>query len=182
MDEHIKYREQLFRRDLDSLRAEYLAERHQVSKDRYAAAQDFDKALLTLSASSLGFSVAILNWIESPIKDEFLIQISWVMFMCAVMATVLALFLSYHAFDQEIKDVDLKYQANVETCLATHEIGEVWHSGQTSGVVSKQSTLGRIVTSAKKHLPIAIETANVLAVLLLFSGVICLVCFGNAQL
>lgn len=192
----IRYRESLLREDLATVRSEYLAERQHVARDRYAAAQDFDKALLALSASSLAFSLTLLRLIDGVIVGILAIQISWAMFSLSVIATVIALFSSYHAFDQNLKRVKAEFYANHKRALSAHRRAnptpivvtrappaeETPPAAKTGPITAILSVPQRFKEYAEVRLNVLIETMNWLAMIFFILGMIALVQFGRANL
>ena len=121
--ESARYEHGLLREDLRHLRDDYLKERQVLLQLKNASIHSFDKAMLTLSASALAFSISMLGILEKPLMRTEFLHGSWLLFAAAVLSTVVSLFLSHQAFHRELKRVDLNYRSNTNACLTNYGIG-----------------------------------------------------------
>lgn len=89
--------QQSVREDLKQLRAEYLDERKLLIGAEHSAIDSFSKAMLTLSATSLGFSLTLIRLVGGPVHFEGWLYAAWIFFAISVLTTVAAGFSSHKA-------------------------------------------------------------------------------------
>lgn len=130
MSEQWSHFEQTVREDLKELRTEYLAERKLLIEAEHSAIDSFSKAMLTLSAAFLGFSLTLIRLIEGSIEGPGWLYCSWVCFAVAVLTTVGAFFSSHHAYRASRDILDEEYSR--DAARLAREIEDDGHSKGSS--------------------------------------------------
>lgn len=95
------------------VREEYLKEREAATQGEYSAMREFDKAMLTLSAGALGFSLSLLPLMGGGAHSYRLLFIAWLLFGAAILSTILSLFVSHLAFRKQRVLVTQDYRENL---------------------------------------------------------------------
>lgn len=135
----------------------YLDERrHLIESDR-SAAEQFDKALLTLSAGALGLSITFINQIAPNPEAEtlWLVIVAWILFCCSVLSTLLSKLLAQSAYKRQV-GIDERYL-----------LGEAKQEAQPP---------------ESNRLAIAVTLSNFFSLTLFIGGVAFLILFTSANL
>lgn len=87
--------------------------RDELHKRQLSNTENYDKAILTLSASGLAISLTFIKDIVSLDKADFLwlIQLGWVFFLVSMVISIFAYFVSNKAIDREMHKAE-KYYVN----------------------------------------------------------------------
>lgn len=93
----------------------YLEERRALIEAQQQAFQQLDKAILTIASGGLGLSIVFLKDIftRSAIVHTWLLVISWALFVCAILSTLISFLTSQFAYKQQLALTD-KHFANVD--------------------------------------------------------------------
>jgi hypothetical protein len=78
---------------------------HLIAADQ-TASRDYDKALLTLSAGSLGVSIAFIHTVAPHPKDIFWLGLAWGLFAVSLICVVSSLLTSQHELRSAITKYD----------------------------------------------------------------------------
>jgi hypothetical protein len=100
----------------------YQAQCEKLQEGRHAAYEQFDKALLTLSAGALGLSVTFIKDIV-PLSTAVQIGLlfgSWCLFALAILSTLASFIASQRAFDRSLRDAEEYYLHGNSSARARH--------------------------------------------------------------
>ena len=102
--------------DIDLFKAYelYLAERTRLTSVKHEASKAYDRTILTFSAGAVGLSVTFLEKVTMAPTARGFLYASWISFGLAIFATVYSLLASQRAIEEEIKDLDSRYQRMME--------------------------------------------------------------------
>jgi hypothetical protein len=96
---------------------------HLIAADQ-TASRDYDKALLTLSAGSLGVSIAFIHTVAPHPKDIFWLGLAWGLFAISLVLVVSSLLTSQHelrkaitAYDNQTDETPVKRSSSVTAML-----------------------------------------------------------------
>lgn len=148
-----EYQDRVLREELRLRRQEYLRERELMVEGEHSAIRSFDKAMLTLSAAALGFSISLVRFLGNGSPDWTLLQRAWLLFALAVACTVGSLYASHHAFRAEKGRVDRDFVARRRELLLaygrqppeTDSGHERWGERNVATQVTKWTTLAAAV-------------------------------------
>lgn len=91
-------------------RQEYLEERKFLIELENQQAKSFDKAMITLSASALAFSIAFVRDFTLKPKVECLLFVAWTGFIVALLTILLSFLFSQSALRKERNIRDIEYE------------------------------------------------------------------------
>jgi|SRR6185295_8467152 len=109
--------------DLKELRREYLSERDFDYRSEQQSILEYDKAMLTLSASALGFSMALISFLGKGAVGKYLIVAVWTFFLSAILSTIISLYLSHRAFRRDQLRVNRDYELRAKKTLTVYSGG-----------------------------------------------------------
>lgn len=108
------------RADLKKIREEYLDERRIYIEAEHKAIGGFSRALLTLSAGALGFSLTYIRTaVETPKYTGWLLA-TWIFFALALLITTAALYSSHAAFREGRSILREEYKARERDYLENY--------------------------------------------------------------
>lgn len=114
--------------DLIAVRRRLLAEtRADLLKRQLSNAENYDKAILSLSTAILGFSFAFLkDFVPAHLAERlWLLYASWVMLTGAVITTVVSFWVSQRAINVQLEKAEDYYLRNDEAALEKSRIAKV---------------------------------------------------------
>ncbi|WP_456425515.1 hypothetical protein [Rhodocaloribacter sp.] len=161
------------REDLKQERAEFLAERHLHIEAEHRSAASFDKAMMTLSAASLGFSLSFINSLASEPKGVGFLYTAWITFSLALVFVTVALYQSQQAFRTACDSLEAKYLERVKPLQS--EFNRLF--GIESMAEEGNEAMGRTVGIENSHAE-TVRTLNSFAVTFFVVGTVCLVVFS----
>lgn len=93
----------------------YLDYRQGLVNSKFKVAEDFDKALLTLSGGALGISMAFIKDIVTRPEYKWILVISWACFGLAIIILLLGFHVCRKAYTQEIVSLDARQKESKKT-------------------------------------------------------------------
>ncbi|MGD0785395.1 MAG: hypothetical protein ABR969_06250 [Sedimentisphaerales bacterium] len=84
----------------------YLDYRQELANSKFKVAQDFDKALLTLSGGALGISMTFIKDIVTKPEYKWILVVSWTCFGLSIIILLLGFYVCRKAYTQEILFLD----------------------------------------------------------------------------
>lgn len=153
--------------ELHEQRKEYLAERELLVRGEHQAIQEYDKSILTLSASALAFSIALTGFLHRRTEADGLLVVTWICFLVAVLSTVVSLFASHFAFQARRGELDIDYAR--QAAQRAKDFGEPLPTSFESA-----RSVGDAKTSISKRMT---QSLNILSLLAFTIGIVCLVVF-----
>ena len=84
----------------------YLDRRQELVNSKFKVAEDFDKALLTLSGGALGISMTFIKDIVIKPEHKWILVISWTCFGLSIIILLLGFHVCRKAYMQEIVSLD----------------------------------------------------------------------------
>ena len=105
----------------------YLTTRKSSEEKKFESEASFDKALLTLSAAILGFSITFLKEnILSGINCKTAIYLSWISFFATILASLFSHKTATKAFKLQMEQIDEMYEGK------SNKIGKNKYDKQTT--------------------------------------------------
>ncbi len=153
------------------VREEYLKERDAATQGEYSAMRDFDKAMLTLSAGALGFSISLLPLMGAGVQSYRLLFLAWLFFGVAVLSTVLSLFVSHLAFRKQRLFVVQDYRDNLR------RIKEAF-----AGSADFEIPQGRPISVKSRWEPKAVRILNASSIASFVAALVLLISFAALNL
>jgi len=114
--------------DLTPDKQRLLAEtRTDLLKRQLSNAENYDKAILSLSTVFLGFSFAFLkDFVPAHLAEGlYLVYVSWIMLTAAVVTTVISFWVSQWAIDEQLKKAEDYYLRGNEGALEKSEFAKI---------------------------------------------------------
>jgi hypothetical protein len=114
--------------DLTPDKQRLLAEtRADLLKRQLSNAENYDKAILSLSTVFLGFSFAFLkDFVPAHLAEGlYLVYVSWIMLTAAVVTTVISFWVSQWAIDEQLKKAEDYYLRGNEGALEKSETAKI---------------------------------------------------------
>lgn len=93
----------------------YLDYRQGLVNSKFKVAEDFDKALLTLSGGALGISMTFIKDIVTRPEYKWILVISWTCFGLAIIILLLGFLVCGKAYKQEIVSLDAIQEKSKKT-------------------------------------------------------------------
>ncbi|MDH4080946.1 MAG: hypothetical protein OEU68_14155 [Nitrospira sp.] len=114
--------------DLHALKRKLLAEtRADLLKRQLSNAENYDKAILSLSTVFLGFSFAFLKDLVSSDQARWLslLYASWIVLTAAVLTTIISFWVSQRAIDVQLKRAEEYYLRDKQDTLSKSQVAQI---------------------------------------------------------
>ena len=168
--EENKSKIQYIREDLKQERSEYLDERKLLVGAEHMAAASFDKAMMTLAAASLGFSLTIATSVAHNPKGIGLLYTAWIMFSLALIFVTVALHQSQKAFRKACDQLEIEYLRRVKPLEREFQ--------QFFGLAINDDEMIEKSTVDDNHFAETTRLLNAFSVAFFIVGTVCLVAFS----